>query len=297
MRILLGFVRAMRPDQWTKNLVLFAGLLFAGGMNDWELIGLAVAGFAIFCGLSGATYILNDMIDAPRDRAHPTKQRRPVACGTLSMSAAGVGALVVGGVSLIAAYRIHAYFGHVATAYLALNVLYSVALRRMVILDVMAIAIGFVLRAVASVEVLRTIAPQTELSPWLLVCTFFLALFLGLGKRRHEVLVLGQSASEHRDTLLFYAPPFIDALIAVVTASTVVAYAIYTIWPGTVEKVGSARLVYTVPFVVYGVMRYLYIMFARGGGGKPSRSLISDLPLAINIVLWVLAVSAVLYAR
>ena len=297
MRTLSAALRTMRPDQWIKNLVLFAGLVFAGGMNDVRLIALAAAGFAVFCGLSGATYVLNDLMDVASDRRHPAKRERPIASGEITVPAAAWLSAVVAAASTAAAYAINRHFGHVALSYLALNVLYSVALRRMVILDVMAIAIGFVLRAVASVEVLRTIAPQTELSPWLLVCTFFLALFLGLGKRRHEVLVLGQSASEHRDTLLFYAPPFIDALIAVVTASTVVAYAIYTIWPGTVEKVGSARLVYTVPFVVYGVMRYLYIMFARGGGGKPSRSLISDLPLAVNIVLWVLAVSAVLYAR
>ena len=295
MKTLARLLNTMRPDQWTKNLVLFAGLLFAGGMGDGGLVALAASGFVIFCGLSGATYVLNDIIDAGRDREHPAKRERPIPSGALSIPAATSGAVVVGAAALVAAYRICPYFGHVAAAYLALNVLYSVALRKMVILDVMAIAVGFVLRAVGSVEVLRRAAPQTELSPWLLVCTFFLALFLGLGKRRHEALVLGESARRHRGTLAFYAPPLLDALIAVVTASTVVAYAIYTIWPGTVEKVGSASLVYTVPFVVYGVMRYLYIMFARGGGGKPSRSLISDLPLGINIILWVLAVSAVIY--
>lgn len=295
MRALEGLLRAMRPDQWTKNLVLFAGLLFAGGMGDGSLVALAAAGFVVFCGLSGSTYILNDLIDAGSDRQHPGKKERPIASGALSVPAAAAGAVVVGGAALVVAYRICPCFGHVAASYLGLNVLYSTVLRKMVILDVMAIAVGFVLRAVGSVEVLRTAAPETELSPWLLVCTFFLALFLGLGKRRHEVLILGNAARDHRGTLAFYEPPLLDALIAVVTASTVVAYAIYTIWPGTVEKVGSARLVYTVPFVAYGVMRYLYIMFARCGGGKPSRSLISDLPLGINIILWVLAVSAVIY--
>ena len=285
----------MRPDQWTKNLVLFAGLLFAGGMGEGALVALAASGFVIFCGLSGATYVLNDIIDAGKDREHPAKRDRPIASGALPIPVAASGGVVVGAAALVAAYRICPWFGHTAVAYLALNVLYSVALRKMVILDVMAIAISFVLRAVASVEVLRRAAPEIELSPWLLVCTFFLALFLGLGKRRHEVLILGESGRRHRGTLAFYAPSLLDALIGVVTASTVVAYAIYTIWPGTVEKVGSARLVYTVPFVVYGVMRYLYIMFARGGGGKPSRALISDLPLGINIILWVLAVSAVIY--
>ena len=235
-------------------------------------------------------------MDVASDRRHPAKRKRPIASGEITVPAAAWLSAVVAAASTAAAYAINRHFGHVALSYLALNVLYSAVLRKMVILDVMAIAVGFVLRAVASVEVLTKAAPDTELSPWLLVCTFFLALFLGLGKRRHEVLILGQSAHEHRGTLAFYAPPFIDALIAVVTASTVVAYAIYTIWPGTVAKVGSAALVYTVPFVVYGVMRYLYIMFARGEGGKPSRSLISDLPLGINIILWVLAVTVIIYS-
>jgi hypothetical protein len=161
----------------------------------------------------------------------------------------------------------------------------------------MAIAVGFVLRAVGSVEVLRSVAPDTEISPWLIVCTFFLALFLGFGKRRHEVILLGDTAKQHRATLSFYSPPLIDSLVGVVTASTVVSYAIYTIWPGTIEKVGSARLVYTVPFVVYGVLRYLYLMFAEGEGGRPSRSLVTDVPLAVNILLWIISVSIILYVR
>ena len=287
----------MRPDQWTKNLVLFAGLVFAGGIGTRSLVLHAVAGFVVFCGLSGATYILNDLMDMRRDREHPVKKLRPLAAGELKPGAAGAAAVVLAGASLVWAFHLHSNFGIVAASYLGLNVLYSLALRKMVVLDVMAIAAGFVLRAVGSVEVLMGPAPHTELSPWLLVCTFFLALFLGLGKRRAEVLVLGSDASKHRPTLAHYPPPLIDALFGVVTASTVVSYAIYTIWPGTVEKVGSAALVYTIPFVVYGVFRYLYLMFAEGGGGQPSRALISDLPLAINVVLWVLVVAFVIYVR
>ncbi len=287
----------MRPDQWTKNLVLFAGLLFAGGLGTRSLVLNALAGFVVFCGLSGATYILNDLMDMRRDREHPVKKLRPLAAGELRPGTAGAAAIVLAGASLVWAFRLHPSFGIVAASYLGLNVLYSLALRKMVVLDVMAIAMGFVLRAVGSVEVLMGPAPQTELSPWLLVCTFFLALFLGLGKRRAEVLVLGDDASRHRSTLAHYPPPLIDALFGVVTASTVVSYAIYTIWPGTIAKVGSAGLVYTIPFVVYGVFRYLYLMFAAGKGGQPSRALISDLPLAINVVLWVLVVAFVIYVR
>jgi 4-hydroxybenzoate polyprenyltransferase len=297
LRSIGRLIATMRPDQWTKNLVLFAGLVFAGGLSERPLVALAVWGFLVFCALSGSTYLLNDLVDVKRDRKHPVKRSRPLASGELSVGLAAGAAVVLTAVALYASFRIDPGFGFVAVGYLCLNVLYSLVFRKMVILDVMAIAIGFVLRAVASVEVLRALAPETEISPWLLVCTFFLALFLGLGKRRHEVLVLGDAAKGHRATLSYYAPPLIDPLVGVVTASTVVSYAIYTIWPGTVEKVGSARLVYTVPFVVYGVFRYLYLMFAEGEGGRPSRSLVTDVPLAVNIVLWIVTVGVILYAR
>lgn len=286
----------VRPEQWTKNLVLFAGLLFAGGLTDPALILLSVQGFFAFCLLSGASYIMNDLVDLKSDREHPEKRLRPLAAGTLSPGVAGVAALLAAGGALAWAYRLNAPFGNVALAYVCLNVLYSFVLRRVVILDVMSIAVGFVLRAVASVEVLVARAPGIELSPWLLVCTFFLALFLGLGKRRHEVIVLGSAAADHRPTLERYPRGYVDALISIVASSTIVSYAIYSIWPGTVEKVGSARLVYTIPFVVYGVLRYLYLMLATGQGGKPAKALVSDRPLGLNIILWAGAVAIIIYA-
>jgi 4-hydroxybenzoate polyprenyltransferase len=290
-------IKTLRPDQWTKNLVLFAGLLFAGGLGDRTLVLHATWGFVTFCALSGATYIFNDLMDVRRDREHPVKKLRPLASGDLPVGVAVVAAVVLAGLALAWAYRLHPNFGFVAAGYLALQLLYSLALRKMVVLDVMAIAVGFVLRAVGSVEVLKGPAPGTELSPWLLVCTFFLALFLGLAKRRHEVLALGSGAGKHRAVLEHYPPALIDALFGVVTASTVVSYAIYTIWPGTVEKVGGTGLVYTIPFVVYGVFRYFYLIFTAEGGGRPSRALLSDVPLALNIILWVLVVAFVIYVR
>ncbi|MBD3367406.1 MAG: decaprenyl-phosphate phosphoribosyltransferase [Candidatus Eisenbacteria bacterium] len=295
--MVVPLLKTMRPGQWTKNLVLFAGLIFAGALDEPVLLGLATAGFLVFCLLSGATYILNDITDIASDREHPVKRTRPLASGRLPLAVAATAAVVASAGGLAVAYRIHPAFGHVAVGYLGLNVLYSLALRHMVVLDVMAIAIGFVLRAVGSVEVLAGQRPGIELSPWLLVCTFFLALFLGLAKRRHEVLILGEGAARHRSVLADYPQPLIDELVGVVTASTVVSYAIYTIWPGTVAKVGSARLVYTVPFVVYGVLRYLYLMYARDKGGQPARSLVGDAPLAINIALWIAAVILVIYPR
>ena len=295
--MLRHIIRMLRPEQWTKNFVLFAGLLFAGGLGTRTLVLHAAGGFLAFCALSSATYVFNDLMDVKRDREHPVKKLRPLAAGDLPVGLAAAIAVVLAVVGLAFAYRLHLNFGLVASGYLTLQVLYSLALRNMVVLDVMAIAVGFVLRAVGSVEVLRGPAPNTELSPWLLVCTFFLALFLGLGKRRHEVLVLGHDAGKHRPVLEHYPPPLIDSLFGVVTASTVISYTIYTIWPGTVAKVGGTGLVYTVPFVVYGVFRYFYLMFAMGGGGQPSRALVSDLPLALNIILWVVVVAFVIYVR
>jgi 4-hydroxybenzoate polyprenyltransferase len=293
--MLRHLIKTMRPDQWTKNLVLFAGLLFAGGLGTRALVLHATWGFLAFCALSGATYIFNDLMDVRRDREHPVKKLRPLAAGKLPMGLAAAAAVVLAALALAWSFRLHPSFGFVATGYLVLQLLYSLALRKMVVLDVMAIAVGFVLRAVGSVEVLRGPAPETELSPWLLVCTFFLALFLGLAKRRHEVLMLGTDAGRHRAVLEHYPPALIDSLFGVVTASTVVSYSIYTIWPGTVEKVGGTGLVYTIPFVVYGVFRYFYLMYTADGGGQPSRALVSDLPLALNIVLWVLVVGFVIY--
>jgi 4-hydroxybenzoate polyprenyltransferase len=287
----------MRPEQWTKNLVLFAGLLFAGGLTDPALVGLSVQGFLAFCLLSGASYMMNDLVDLRSDREHPEKRLRPLASGALSLHAAGIAAALAAGGGIAWSYALSTPFGHVALAYVCLNVLYSLVLRRVVILDVMSIAVGFVLRAVASVEVLVTLAPTIELSPWLLVCTFFLALFLGLGKRRHEAIALGSAAGDHRPTLDRYPRGYVDALIGIVASSTIVSYAIYTIWPGTVEKVGSTQLVYTIPFVVYGVLRYLYLMLATGQGGKPAKALVSDRPLGLTIILWAGVVAIVIYAR
>lgn len=293
--MLRSILTVVRPHQWTKNLLLFAALVFAGDLGDRTLVLLAVQGFAIFCMLSSATYVLNDVADRERDREHPRKRNRPIASGALPVPAALTMALVLIAAGVAWAFRIHTGFAWVAVGYLSLNVLYSLGLKSLVLVDVIVIAVGFVLRAVASVHVLRPAAPYTDLSPWLLVCTFFLALFLALAKRRNEVIVLGSSAEAHRATLTEYPQALADALIAVVTGSTAVSYAIYTIWPGTVEKVGSAGLVYTVPFVVYGLMRYLYLMYTVGRGGSPSRVLLTDVPLAINILLWMLTVLTVLY--
>jgi 4-hydroxybenzoate polyprenyltransferase len=285
-------IRLLRVHQWTKNLVLFAGVLFAQEFTHWPQLARAGVGFLLFCLLSSSVYILNDLADLEQDRRHPQKRHRPLAAGTFPVSGAVVLAAGLGLGGLVGSFVLRREFGTVAALYFGLNLLYSWRLKRVVLLDVLLIAIGFVLRAVAGVEALR---PPAELSPWLLVCTFFLALFLAVAKRRHERMLLEEGAGQHRATLAEYPPALLDQLIAVVTGTTILAYTIYTVSPQTVAKVGGAELVYTVPFVVYGIFRYLYLVFYRGEGGAPAEVLLTDGPLLLNILLWVGAILVILY--
>jgi 4-hydroxybenzoate polyprenyltransferase len=284
--------RELRVRQWTKNMVLFAGVVFARQFGDPIEIRRAAAAFIAFCFYSSFIYVLNDIIDVENDRIHPKKRNRPIASGAISMPVAWVMLAVLLAAGGAIGWRLGPHFGVVALAYLALMVLYTVGLKRIVMVDVMVISIGFVLRAVAGVAVLLNPA---ELSPWLLLCTFFLALFLAVGKRRNERILLAEQAEHHRRTLAEYPPELIDQLIPVVTAATVISYSIYTVTPATIERVGSSMLVYTVPLVVFGVFRYLYLVFRRSQGGSPSETLLTDPPTLINVVIWLGVVLWILY--
>ena len=290
---MIGVVlQQMRVRQWTKNTVLFAGVIFAHQFTELPELGRSVAGFVCFCLLASAIYILNDLIDIEVDRVHPKKRNRPLASGRISHVTAWICGIVLvlvgGGLAVLLGMR----FAQVAGAYILLNVCYTLLLKRVVMVDVLAISIGFVLRAVAGVAVLRQ---PVDLSPWLLLCTFFLALFLAVSKRRHERVLLQDQAEQHRKILLEYPPELIDQMIPVVTAATVISYSIYTVSPGTTVRVGGSDLVYTVPFVVFGVFRYLHIVFRRKEGGSPTESLLTDLPLLINVLCWMLVVIWILY--
>lgn len=289
MRVLLQLIRLR---QWTKNLVLFAGVVFAQESMHLDQVLRSVGGFAIFCLLSSAVYVFNDIADLEQDRTHPQKRHRPLASGRFPVVGAQVLASVLAASGLVAAFAIRPEFGTLAATYFVVNLLYSWRLKRVVLLDVLIIALGFVFRAVGGVEVLR---PPVEISPWLLVCTFFLALFLAVAKRRHERTLLMEAAESHRATLAEYPPALLDQFIAIVTAATILGYTLYTVSPHTVEKLGTARLVYTVPFVVYGIFRYLYLVFRKGQGGAPSEILLTDIPLLVNIVLWLGVVLLILY--
>ena len=289
MSALIPALVALRPRQWVKNLFVFAGLIFSQSLFT-PLIWPALGAFATFCALSGAIYVFNDGADVEKDRLHPNKRYRPIARGALSIPAAltlGV-VLLVG--SLVAAFALSLPFGLVAAAYAALLTAYSVWLKHVVILDVLTVAAGFVLRAVAGAAAIRV-----EISGWLVICTILIALFLALGKRRHEYRTLRGDAAAHRPILAEYSEGFLDQMVAVVTASTVTAYALYTMSPDTVAKFHSRLLPITLPFVLYGIFRYLYLLYRREMGGNPSDLLLNDRALLLNTVLWMLALLVIIY--
>ncbi len=287
-RVTAAFV-SLRPRQWVKNLFVFAAVIFSQNLFT-PLVWPAVAAFVIFCGLSGAVYLINDVADIEQDRLHPVKRSRPVASGTLPAPAAiAFGALLLGA-SLGAAFALSRPFGLVATGYGVLLLAYSFWLKYVVIVDVLTVAVGFVLRAVAGAE-----AVGVDISGWLIICTILIALFLALGKRRHEYLSLKGAAVAHRPILAEYSEGFLDQMIAVVTASTTMAYALYTMWPETVAKFHTRLLPLTLPFVLYGIFRYLYLLYRRDLGGNPSDLLLSDRALLVNTLLWMAALMAIIY--
>jgi 4-hydroxybenzoate polyprenyltransferase len=280
---------SLRPQQWVKNLFVFAGLIFAQRLFT-PAVWPALAAFAIFCGLSGAGYLLNDVADRAKDRLHPEKRHRPIAAGRLAPGpavAVAVGLIVLG---LALGAWLSTGFALTALAYVVLLVAYSARLKHVVIVDVLVVAMGFVLRAVAGALVIGV-----AISGWLLICTILLALFLALGKRRHEVLTLAETAARHRPILAEYSAGLLDQMIAVVTASTVTAYALYTMSPETVAKFHTSLLPATLPFVLYGIFRYLYLLYHRRLGGNPSEVVVHDRALLVNALLWLLTVLLIIY--
>lgn len=282
--------RSFRPHHWTKNLILFAPLVFSQHLLEVERALRAVAAFAIFCLLSGGIYVLNDLRDIERDRLHPRKAHRPLASGALSPRlAARVCALVLL-IALALSFRLSVAFGITALSYVLLQIIYSLWMKRIVILDVFAIAAGFVLRAVAGGE-----AVAVPLSPWFFICTLLLALFLGLSKRRHELLALNESAAEHRASLALYNTLLLDQMIAMVTSATIVTYALYTLSSETIARLHTDALKYTIPLVLYGIFRYLYLVYRKEEGGNPETALLTDRPLLITILLYGAMVFWILY--
>lgn len=281
---------SLRPEQWTKNLFIFAAILFSQNIFDFPLLFRVILVFFTFCLLSGCAYIINDLSDLKQDKHHPVKSHRPLASGRLGISHAIITLIILIPFSLAVSYYLSPSFFHIALAYLLLQLAYSFFLKRIVILDVFAIACGFLLRVIAGAVVINV-----EISSWLIICTILLSLFLGLGKRRCEVVELENGVQNHRQVLAEYNPFALDQMISVVSASTVVAYALYTMSEATIGKFGTRNLVFTVPFILYGIFRYLHLIYKKGMGGKPENILATDKPLMIDIILWVITAAIILY--
>lgn len=280
---------SMRIRQWTKNVLVFAALVFSGhAFRLRETLRTAEA-FILFCLLTGAVYILNDIIDEAKDREHPVKRLRPIASGRMSLRAAWTLFAVLGPLTLVLSFLFDIRFGAAALAYLLLQIAYTLALKHVVILDVFVISFGFLLRVIAGALPIHVVV-----SNWILICTMLLALFLALSKRRNEIVLLEGKADIHRLILREYTPHLLDQMIGVVTSATLVAYMIFTLAPETVAKFGG-NMVLTVPFVLYGIFRYLYLAHTKNSGGMPEETLLSDLPLQLNILAYGIVAILVIY--
>lgn len=277
-------VSLLRPHQWYKNLIVFAGLIFSLSFFDPNNVLRAIAGFAIFCIASGGVYALNDVYDAPKDRLHPTKKNRPVAAGRISTTAGVALGLTCVIAAVLLGWRLQPSFDAALVAYLLLQALYIPVLKEHVFLDLFSISFGLILRAIAGV-----VLAGVFLSPWLLLCTFFLALFLGLGKRRSEVRILGDSARDHRPSLKHYSEQLLNQSLTVVMATIVLSYSMYTFFHP------NQWMMLTIPFVLYGMFRYLFLEIERGQGGEPE-AIFRDIPSLLNLMFWGVTVVVVLVA-
>ncbi|MCB2204160.1 decaprenyl-phosphate phosphoribosyltransferase [bacterium] len=282
-------LRTMRIRQWTKNVFVLSPLLFSRHLFDLHVVQYAVAGFFLFSMIASAIYVLNDIVDAKIDREHPVKRLRPIASGDLNVRVAGITVAILVPVTLGIAWAVHSGFAIVLASYFTLNVVYSYTLKKAVIIDVMTIAASFVLRIVAGAVII-----DVPISEWLLICTSLLALFLGFSKRRHEITILEKDAHVHRPVLQEYSTYFLDQMISLVTASTLICYILYTVADETVMKFGKG-LLFTAPFVLYGLFRYYYLVHQKHTGGDPTSEFLSDKPLLANVMLWAASIIVIIY--
>ncbi len=288
-RIVL-YAGALRIYQWPKNLVVLAAVVFAQELSHPENAARGIAALFVLCAVSSAVYLLNDLVDIEKDRAHPEKRHRPIASGAIRRSTAILLMVFLLAIGVVSAYLLKPMFLVAVLSYLTLNIAYTFWLKRVMIIDVMAIALGFVIRGVAGALVI-----DVTFSNWLVVCTLFLALFLALGKRRREIGLLEAEALQHREVLGHYTVPYLDSLMVILAGSTLLTYTIYTCSPEVVQRAGTDKLYVTLPFVVYGLFRYLYLVHHKRGGGDPSRTLVKDVPILATVLLWGLTCVAILY--
>ena len=285
-----GLIVTMRPIQWSKNGFVFAGLLFDQQLTKPEPLARVLATFVLLCLAASAIYLVNDLVDIERDRLHPRKRQRPLPSGQVPQSWAVAAAVVLPAIALLGSLLLTWKLTAVLLAYLALHLAYSFFLKNVVLLDVFAIAAGFILRVVAGIVVIHV----ARFSPWLYVCAGLLALFLAIGKRRQELLLLAENAGDVRATYKDYNMPLLDDMLRMVTTGSVLTYMLYTIEAPTIRTNGH-NMMLTIPFVIYGIFRYLYLIHVRGEGSAPDELLFEDVPLLATVVLWVGAVGLVLY--
>lgn len=281
---------SLRPVQWSKNLFVLAPIVFAERLTDAEMLIRAAVAFTAFSAGASAIYLVNDLRDRERDRLHPIKSRRPLAAGTLKPAVAVVAAALLALGAFASEALLGPGFAIILAVYFGLNLGYSFGLKNIVILDVMIVASGYVLRVAAG-----GVAVQVDVSTWILLCTTFFALFLVFSKRRHEIMLLAGDAANQRAVLHDYSPTFLDQMINVVTASTLLSYALYTLSEETVAKFGGLGLVYTIPFVLFGIFRYLYLVYQATNERNPTEAVLTDVPSVLNFALWSLTAIAIIY--
>ncbi len=287
---LRNIIVSMRPRHWVKNLFVYAGLVFSKNLFESTLLVKVSLGFALFCLASSSVYLFNDARDIIHDRNHPHKSRRPLASGKVGVSEAYVASAILAFLSLGASFLLDHLFSLVLLTYVCSNVAYSIKLKQVVIIDIMMIAFGFVLRVMGG-TVLAGVTP----SDWLVICTMTVSLFLGFSKRRQELVLTKGNGSDQRQVLESYSLPFLDQMIAVVTGCTVISYGLYTVSSETVTRFGTRNLVFTIPFVLYGIFRYLYLVYHKVSGESPTEMIMKDAPFIVNVVFWFVVVLIVIY--
>jgi 4-hydroxybenzoate polyprenyltransferase len=287
---ILLYLSILRPYQWVKNILVFSGLIFSGSLLKNNDISISLAAFSIFCLASSGIYILNDLRDIKFDARHPLKKNRPIASGKIPKAKAVIFIFILLPSAILLSYLLDKSFFLIIVAYIGLNTAYSFGLKNVVILDAFIVAIGFLLRAVGGCAVIHV-----DVTPWLFICTLSLALIVSFGKRRNESNVLKNDAKYHRETLQFYSVQLLDIILTICSALAIGTYSLYTMAEETVLRFGSQRLIMTTPFVMYGVFRYLYLIYKEDKGGDPTMLLVKDVPTIINGVLWILSLGYIIY--
>lgn len=286
---LFYILKSLRPRHWTKNLFIFAGIIFSKNLTNFDYLLKVIFAFLIFSIIAGCGYIINDLKDIERDKLHPRKAKRPIASGKLSSLSAIIAVSILLPVFLFLSFLLEKKFFLATLSYILLDLIYTFHLKNIVIIDVLSLSFFFLLRVLAGTWVINV-----ETSPWILICTVLISLFLGLGKRRHEVLTI-EKPDEHRASLKIYTVPFLDQMIAITTSSTLIAYIIYTLSEETARKFGTRNLFLTLPFVMYGIFRYLHLIYTKNLGGNPEEALLSDPPFLLSILLWGITAILIIY--